>query len=268
MHPMLALHALIRLHSPAILCLHSVGPGLDAMPAFTFRSLLDGLLKRGYEFLTADDAIRAGVLRRNTVLLTFDDGRQDNFEVVLPILREYRIRATFYVCPGLAGKQAAFASHPDCDDAASGNLVFEMMNWDVLRQLQDSGMCIGSHTANHPDLTQCPEEQLDQEIAGSKAALERQLQVPVHHFSYPWGRFNAQVLRRVRAAGYKTAAAVSVNPLSPIRPWDAFTLPRVTAHPAAAPEELLRSISFPNMFRRALSQTRRLPPSPVWSGIS
>jgi peptidoglycan/xylan/chitin deacetylase (PgdA/CDA1 family) len=257
MHPMLALHTLIRLHSPAILCLHSVGSGLDAMPASTFRSLLDGLLERGYQFLTADDAIRVRVLRRHTVLLTFDDGRQDNFDVVLPILRAYRIPATFYVCPGLVGKRAAFASHPDCDDAASGNLVFEMMDWKALCELRDSGMCIGSHTTNHPDLTRCPERQLDREIAGSKSDLEQQLHVPVNHFSYPWGRFDARVLQRVRAAGYKTAAAVSVNPRMPIRPWDAFTLPRVTAHPAAGPEELLRSIAFPNMLRRALSQTRR-----------
>src|SRR3977135_3061977 len=78
-HPMLALHALIRLHSPAILCLHSVGPGPDAMPSFTFRSLLDGLLERRYQFLTADDAIGPRVLRRRSVLLTFDDGRRDNF---------------------------------------------------------------------------------------------------------------------------------------------------------------------------------------------
>src|SRR6185436_774256 len=167
----------IRLHSPAILCLHSVGPGVDAMPSATFRSLLDGLVERGYQFLTADDAIRVRVLRRRTVLLTFDDGRQDNFDVVLPILREYGIAATFYVCPGLVGKRVAFASHPDCDDAMSRNLVFEMMDWDFLRELRDSGMCIGSHTTNHPDLTQCLDSQLDGEVAGSKCALEQQLNI-------------------------------------------------------------------------------------------
>src|SRR4051794_22484143 len=239
MHAILALHTLIRLHSPAILCLYSVGSGIDAMPSSTFRSLLDGLTERGYQFLTADDAIRARVLCRHTVLLTFDDGRQDNFDVVLPILREYGIRATFYVCPGLVGKRAAFASHPDRDDAASSNLVFDMMGWDVLRELHGSGMCIGSHTTNHVDLTQCPDSQLDREIVESRRVLEGELGAPVNHFSYPWGRFDARVLRKVRSAGYATGAAVSVNPLLPIRPWDAFTLPRVTAHPAAGTAELL-----------------------------
>jgi peptidoglycan/xylan/chitin deacetylase (PgdA/CDA1 family) len=257
MHAMLALHTLIHLHSPAILCLHSVGPGVDAMPSSTFRSLLDGLLERGCQFLTADDAIRARVLRRRSVLLTFDDGRQDNFDVVLPILRQYGIAASFYICPGLVGRPAAFPSHPDRDDAASSGLSFDMMSWDALRELRDSGMCIGSHTTSHVDLTRCADSELEPEIAGSKYELERQLEIPIKHFSYPWGRFDARVLRQLQAAGYETAAAVSVNPLLPIRPWNAFTLPRVTAHPAATPAELLRSIAFPNMLRRTLSQARR-----------
>jgi peptidoglycan/xylan/chitin deacetylase (PgdA/CDA1 family) len=256
MHAMLTLHTLIRLHSPVILCLHSVGAGVDAMPSSTFLALLEGLLERGTRFLTADEATGAGVLRRHSVLLTFDDGRQDNFDVVLPILRRYSIAATFYVCPGLAGKRVAFPSHPDRDDAASARLNFDMMGWKELRELRSADMCIGSHSAHHVDLTQCPDSGLDQEIAGSRDTLERELGSPIRHFSYPWGRFDARVVRRVRAAGYRTAVAVSVNPLAPIRPWNAFTMARVTAHPATQPAELFDLIGFPNMLRRTLSHVR------------
>jgi peptidoglycan/xylan/chitin deacetylase (PgdA/CDA1 family) len=257
MNAILALHTLIRFHGPVILCMHSVGPGFDAMPSSIFRCLLDELLEHRYQFLTADDVICARVLRRNTVLLTFDDGRKDNYDIILPILREYRIAATFYICPGLVGTRAAVSSHPDCDDAASGRFTFDMMNWEAVRELRDSGMCIGSHTASHLDLTRCADSQLEEQIAGSKYTLERQLKIAVRHFSYPWGRFDARVLRSVRAAGYETAAAVSVNPMLPIHPWDPFTLSRLTAHPAAGLEELTRSIAFPNLLRRTLGQTRR-----------
>jgi hypothetical protein len=61
----------------------------------------------------------------------------------------------------------------------------------------------------------------------------------------------------VKQAGYRTAAAVSVNPLLPVRPWDGFTLSRVTAHPAATESELMRLIGFGNLVRRTASQTRR-----------
>jgi peptidoglycan/xylan/chitin deacetylase (PgdA/CDA1 family) len=225
------------------------------MPVGTFRSLLDALVGRGCRFLTADDAVGLRVLRSRSVLLTFDDGRQDNLDVVLPILTEYGILATFYVCPGLVGKRSAFVGQVGRDRIE--DFSFDMMSWDELRQLRDSGMCLGSHTANHVDLTQCNTEQLELEIVGSKAMLETGLGCPIRHFSYPWGRFTEQVLQRVRAAGYITAAAVSVNADAPIHPWDAFTLPRVTAHPASTPKELLRSIAFPNLLRRTLSQSRR-----------
>src|SRR5437773_3922259 len=165
MHATLLLHSLIHLHSPVILCLHSVGSGRDAMPSTTFRALLDGLSERRYQFLTMDDVTRARVLRRRTILLTFDDGRRDNFEVALPILREYGIAATFYVCSGLIGKRLALPSHPDRDDASSGEFTFNLMDSVELRELRDSGMCIGSHTASHPDLTKCTDSQLIDEIA-------------------------------------------------------------------------------------------------------
>lgn len=36
----------------------------------------------------------------NSILLTFDDGYADNFEVALPILEKYSVQALFYICTG------------------------------------------------------------------------------------------------------------------------------------------------------------------------
>jgi peptidoglycan/xylan/chitin deacetylase (PgdA/CDA1 family) len=255
MHPVLALHTAIRLHAPAILCLHSVGDGPDAMPAQVFRGLLDALKERRYQFLTADDVTRWRVLRARTVLLTFDDGRQDNLDVVLPLLRAYGVAATFYVCSALVGGRFNCPSHPDRHDADTQ--AFDLMDWNALGQLRDAGMCIGSHGASHRELTRCTDDELSREVAGSRQQISGALHIPVNHFSYPWGRFDARVLRAVRQAGYRTAAAVSVNPLLPVRPWDGLTLARVTAHPAASEAELLRLIGFANLVRRTASQARR-----------
>src|SRR5262245_55019468 len=128
MHPVLALHTLLRLHSPAILCLHSVGDGADALPVPVFRGLLDVLHSRRYQFLTADDVLRLRVLRPRSVLLTFDDGRQDNLSIVLPILREYGIAATFYVCSELVGSRFRCPAHPDAGDSSNA-LELELIDW-------------------------------------------------------------------------------------------------------------------------------------------
>jgi peptidoglycan/xylan/chitin deacetylase (PgdA/CDA1 family) len=39
--------------------------------------------------------------RPNEIVLTFDDGLRNNFTVVYPLLREFQIPATFFVCPAL-----------------------------------------------------------------------------------------------------------------------------------------------------------------------
>lgn len=39
-----------------------------------------------------------------TVLITFDDGYLDNLEIVAPILRRYRLQATFYLCSGYVSR--------------------------------------------------------------------------------------------------------------------------------------------------------------------
>lgn len=47
-------------------------------------------------------------LKRNSVALTFDDGYADNFLVAKPLLEHYQLPATFFICSGNIGKQAAF----------------------------------------------------------------------------------------------------------------------------------------------------------------
>ena len=42
------------------------------------------------------------------VALTFDDGWRDNYTTALPILQEYRLPSTIFICPGLAGKTLPF----------------------------------------------------------------------------------------------------------------------------------------------------------------
>jgi peptidoglycan/xylan/chitin deacetylase (PgdA/CDA1 family) len=50
--------------------------------------------------LDAIQELRAGKLPPRTACITFDDGYADNFEVALPILKQYRTCATFFVSTG------------------------------------------------------------------------------------------------------------------------------------------------------------------------
>ncbi len=64
---------------------------------------------------------------------------------------------------------------------------FCLLNLDELRQLVDHGMCIGSHTLDHPVLSQQSSELAWQEISESRSALENALGKRVWALAYPFG---------------------------------------------------------------------------------
>jgi len=76
-----------------------------------------------------------------------------------------------------------------------------------LRQLHQSGVEIGNHSAHHLNLTRCDDAILEAEVEGSRQRLEGALGAPVRFFAYPDGRYDKRVERAV-AAGHDLAMSV------------------------------------------------------------
>lgn len=66
-------------------------------------------------------------------------------------------------------------------------------------------MTIGGHTTSHTFLTLESDERLFQEVAENKEFLERAIDAPVRHFSYPYGAAGPREAECVRKAGFNTA---------------------------------------------------------------
>jgi glycosyltransferase involved in cell wall biosynthesis/peptidoglycan/xylan/chitin deacetylase (PgdA/CDA1 family) len=77
------------------------------------------------------------------------------------------------------------------------------LRWDDLRAMSRRGLTVASHTRSHALLTRESAERVRDELAGSRAELERGLGRPVRHFAYPDGSFDAAAVRAVAAAGYR-----------------------------------------------------------------
>ena len=45
---------------------------------------------------------------KNSVLVTFDDGFENNYKVVVPILKKFKIPSIFYISSGMIGKKELF----------------------------------------------------------------------------------------------------------------------------------------------------------------
>lgn len=149
--------------------------------------------------------------------LTFDDGYQNNLRHALPILQRYGHTATIYAVSDMLGGRNVWDE----------GLVAQkpLMSLDEWRTWLDAGMDIGSHTRSHAHLNELDVDAAQQEIAGSRQALEQQLGRPVRHFCYPYGQFRPEHATLARQAGYATATTTARGRVHPGD--DPYTLCRV-----------------------------------------
>ncbi len=81
------------------------------------------------------------------------------------------------------------------------------VSWDGLREAKAAGMSIQSHTRSHPFLSELDAAQLRDELAGSRAILDEQLQQHTSTLALPGGDPPKGALRaQVSAAGYRIVA--------------------------------------------------------------
>jgi peptidoglycan/xylan/chitin deacetylase (PgdA/CDA1 family) len=79
----------------------------------------------------------------------------------------------------------------------------QVMDWEMVRTMDASGITIGSHTQTHALLTEESLERAANQAVGSMYTLRDRLQRPIKHFAYPDGRFNPAVVSAVARAGYR-----------------------------------------------------------------
>jgi peptidoglycan/xylan/chitin deacetylase (PgdA/CDA1 family) len=164
-----------------------------------------------YEPVSLSEAVerlRSGGLQGGEVVVTFDDGFRNQVAKAAPLLAERGFSACFFLLTGLVGADGQEAERI-CRDRLHLPLPVEPMTWGDAEALLALGHEVGSHTRSHPDLTALGVRELDEELGGSRAELERRLGRAPTHFSAPYGdarRFSEAVSEAARRAGYTSCA--------------------------------------------------------------
>lgn len=84
-----------------------------------------------------------------------------------------------------------------------------MMNWSDVKQLQDAGFFIGSHSHTHPMLASLADEsEIIQELSLSAERIRAELAQDPLTISYPIGSWDERVLSAAAATGYSFGLAV------------------------------------------------------------
>ncbi len=107
------------------------------------------------------------------VILTFDDGYDDNYTELFPLLQKYQVKATVFVIGNALGM-----SHK--------------MTAEQVKELSDSGLVtVQSHGYTHHDMDVMGEEELDYELGESWRVITRTTGKIPSVLCYPTGRYSS-----------------------------------------------------------------------------
>lgn len=139
------------------------------------RKQLEYILANGYEPIFFSDLSHLEDYEK-PILITTDDGYDDNYTELFPLLQEYRVKATFFVISG------------------SFDAPYHMTA-EQAKAMADTGLVeIQSHTSNHYELaTLSPEDQTYQ-IYQSQLEIARASRRIPYVLSYPCGSRNDDTL--------------------------------------------------------------------------
>jgi peptidoglycan/xylan/chitin deacetylase (PgdA/CDA1 family) len=245
----------------AVLCFHGIVEQRDGVP---FHDLHVGpdtfagqcaMIARHCSPISADDLRRARAtgqpLPPRPVLVTFDDGYRSVLDHALPIMEQYRIPATVFVCSEPVERQEHFwydaIWRRDGEQAVLAARRAPYVEWrrlieqarvpaasedrhrpltvDELRTLARHPLIeIGAHTVSHPTLARAPAAEQRAEIVQCRARLSELIDKPINAFAYPYGDpgvdFSGESSWIVREAGFD-AAFTTVSSFAPPHgdPW-------------------------------------------------
>ncbi len=183
-------------------------PSAMIVRASTFRKQMELLDQWGYTPITFEDVrlFLAGELNlpNKPVIITFDDGYMDVYETAFPILREFGMRAVFFVIGDRLVEENIWDKGQDT--------LSPLLNQQQILEMSTAGFEIGAHSMTHLKLTMIHEKVATEEILRSRILLEILLNKSVHSFSYPYGLVNDNIKNIVIDTGFTSACGAFSGP--------------------------------------------------------
>lgn len=133
-------------------------------------------------------------------------------------------------------------------DIASG----QWMSWEMIQEMNRSGMEFGAHTVTHPILSNLTVEDQEMEVGESRLRLEQQLDCPVTALSYPVGRpdsFNAATRQALSQHGFDWAFSYYGGHTSGTE-VDRYDIPRVAVESDITVSAFRSCCALPHVFAR------------------
>lgn len=189
-----------------------------------FVTQIKALADHGYTSITPDD-LKAfwtvnQYLPKKPIIITFDDGRKEQYDIGSKILDKYHFKGVFFIMTVTIGKH-------------------HYMNQNEIKDLSTKGHIIGCHTWDHRKVTDYKNEDWVSQLSKPKKQLEKITQKPVTCFAYPYGVWNHQAVDSLKKCGF-TTAFIFYGKQDPALPL--YTIERITVKNSAKVEDFLNTI--------------------------
>jgi peptidoglycan/xylan/chitin deacetylase (PgdA/CDA1 family) len=229
-----------------ILAYHKIGDPPDGwhtwnyIPTSVFEQQIQYLIDNKFNVIDTEMFVRAldGIepLPDKPILITFDDGYENNLKEALPVLQKF-------ACPAVIFLATAYVDGYNAFDA---DIMYEpkdtICTWDQLRQLQMSGVSIEAHSHTHPHFSQLTLSEINDELIESKRLIESNLNKQVQLFSFPYGDNGGndeEIKKLLSSIGYKAAMMYGGGP-AVLAEQDIFRISRIPVGAETDFNDLLR----------------------------
>ncbi len=139
----------------------------------------------------------------NGVVISFDDGYLNNYEVAFPILREFNFKAVIFLVVNAVGKDN-FWHDPQ------NEIRIPMLSWAQAEKMQSWGIEFGSHTMSHIRLSKLGPKTIQEELDSSRRIIAEKLRKEPVSFANPYGngQDDQAIQGMIQKAGYRWACSV------------------------------------------------------------
>ncbi|MFC2159555.1 polysaccharide deacetylase family protein [Actinomycetota bacterium] len=173
-----------------------------------FDILCKTLADLGYQTVTFADLLKhmdhGRALPDKAVIITSDDGYQGNYTNAFPVLKKYGYGMTVFLVTGAIAED---------DVDRMENTVFNkrtdverpMLIWPEIKEMDEYGCEFLSHTVNHIRLGLASDEEMLDELIGSREDIESRLGRDVDFFAWPYDNYSEDKWPLIGEAGYRGA---------------------------------------------------------------
>jgi peptidoglycan/xylan/chitin deacetylase (PgdA/CDA1 family) len=201
-----------------------------------FKKHMEFLREQSFTTIDLDDYLyfrkHKNELPPKPVIITFDDGYENNYIYAFPILNAFGFKAVIYS-----------VSDPDAKTFNAFEFPEHLLSPEQMRELSRNRISIQGHTKSHAHLKYLADDKIREELEDCKNTLESFTNKQVIHMAIPYGSYDKRVFNIARKLGYKTIAVPGNGTINlDTDPWH---LRRFSIHNSTTVRELEHIVASP-----------------------